>query len=1287
MSSSLPIGDEKALSGVRCKVTQTGDRFQTAYYTGKAQKFKSVTEVAKFLNLTNGSNNSSTQKGKVIVKKSQPRNLRELENERKKLRRELDKLMKSHDKASKAHDDFHNDKSNDEHQIDDDLLPFNPTKNKALWAVLSKPEIDSFPGIPASCTQDVLMIWNFLSTFHRIISLHPFDLEDFVAALIYKPADISEASDPTPPLLLAETHLALLKLLLSDGSSDSWWWSTLETPETEGKEETTRGEADNIAPTIKLDFKALLDFDEDINITRKWLQALEDVRTRRANAGASIKSSIKSASFLATNPMVKTYLRKAMRGWKGNDAAFAKQSVMWLIGRLREARPDLWGRQIDASILAEVKAKVATEAEASMEQLDEDEELDNGEEIHYGDSDGEDSDSDEEEELETEDNFQGKQGSFRGKTIENMQPSVMVEKKEDTSALVVTPIPEKPPPSLVDLFLPPYKPQHNSYIVSPFTWSFVVGASVGRILHRYKRLRNEVDDSLREFGELKPLTIAERRRREKIAPQRIFSECISTTENDQECPVENAVEHLTNGKNYLSLSPLQRLSILRVLVESAYDTIRVHQCVQDNIQSRISAVKQLENEERRAKKEAKEAASLVESAARERLAEEAKDEFISKKRREIIRKNKFTGEFTTDHLENLDDEEIAEFDDETKAEYDALPGPKQFNKNEVKKTVAKINEENAFGTSALEVLTLEEIQSREANTLIEMEDELANYGDSANSFNRDTSAKINALKREIENFKEWQETLPASRAEATEVLKEAIDDGTVKPLRNAIRTAKQALLSGEDEETGGMWAYDLLRDAALELKQSEKRKRVIEAQKDLVAKRNKCFVRTDSIGKDRAHNRYWHFDNDSHDRIWFDAEFKLYSEQDESVDATPTIDESVITLGPGDKEEDLAKTDEKNYIPFSRKEYHPSGRISSLARHRNGCLSSNESLRALIKNLESKGLLEGSLKLSVKEILEGSGALDISSTDDGENESPVQKSGDEEVFQEAKADASGQEIEMISSLESAIDERCRLRIVHDDISAPDAGIYVMGTVVGWRMKKTIIQIQSQNENSESEYEDETMIDRVPQVIEKDLPVWSLSLDKGGMKEIHASELINGLIRAKKWKHQYPGYVEYDSPLFAYRNKLGRFCGRAADAPYASSPHFFSKLMIKREQEFYNSLKSRSYDNTWGGRDGLRNTWIASMKEDFDNLYTLRDGLLTLEQAFHDLCGGDTSMESKSDDEERKSAKELLEDDVLRCDIELESLGLAIGGLWHCKESREVFREIISSECHYTLAGL
>jgi hypothetical protein len=256
-------------------VTQTGERFNTAYYSGQGRKFRSVNEVSKFLNLADDkSNNSGSSKGKTpLSKKRQPRNSRELENERKKLRRELDKLMKNHEKASKALDDFQNEQSNDQSQVDDDLLPFDPHKNKSLWAVLSKPEIDSFPGLPASCTQEVLMAWDFLSTFNRTLSLHPIGLDDFAAALIYKPTNSAEMS--TPPLYLAEVHLALLKLLLSDVSSDSWWWSTLETPELEAREETGRGEADNIAPAIKIDFGALLDIIAD-NILRgsSWMACI-----------------------------------------------------------------------------------------------------------------------------------------------------------------------------------------------------------------------------------------------------------------------------------------------------------------------------------------------------------------------------------------------------------------------------------------------------------------------------------------------------------------------------------------------------------------------------------------------------------------------------------------------------------------------------------------------------------------------------------------------------------------------------------------------------------------------------------------------------------------------------------------------------------------------------------------------------------------------------------------------------------------------------------------------------
>lgn len=179
----------------------------------------------------------------------------------------------------------------------------------------------------------------------------------------------------------------------------------------------------------------------------------------------------------------------------------------------------------------------------------------------------------------------------------------------------------------------------------------------------------------------------------------------------------------------------------------------------------------------------------------------------------------------------------------------------------------------------------------------------------------------------------------------------------------------------------------------------------------------------------------------------------------------------------------------------------------------------------------------------------------------------------------------------------------------------------------------------------------------------------------------AGELIDSLLRYHKWKESVPGYVENDSPLFSYRNKSGRHCGRAADAPYSCSSLFLARLIIKREQEYYSRLKNRTYDNNWGGKSGARNAWIASMKEYGNAFHTVRDGLLTLESAFFELCGGFVKNEQENEiplDNIKLSGRELLDDDAHRVEIELESIGQEIKGLWNSEGSRNIFLEMMKN---------
>jgi len=1322
-------GERVQSENFRCKVVQRpGGRFDSIFFSAENKRFKSMADVGRFLNLVDAPTSRGQGQGQGQGRGSKNSSRPKKVTEKKKLKRELDKLTRSKVKAAKALDDHNNNDAVDQFPASDDSLwddGSNASKAHKAGLIVPRSDIESFPGIPTHCIPDLLMVWDFLCTFGRTLSLQPIELDDFAAALSFRPSTDLQNSQPVEdqpqlppqsyiPVYLSECHIALLRMLVKDPTSDHWWWSVLETPEMVEQEDENLNQRDKkrkaAAAVVKIDMEALLSVEEDPAVTRKWLQALEDVRTRKPDNSGPIKSAVKSAIAVTTNQHVKMYLKKAMRTWRAKSAGLVKRAVVWLVGRVREARPDLWGRNVSEDEIAEQKKLVATEAALEMDNIIEDVDVDDGDLNLEGDSD-EESDSDEDEGSDNEDEY----ADQATPDSPDKQARSITLKENDEITPVTTFVPVKPVPSVVDLLLPPAKPVVPSDLVHALTWPPVVGATSCRIFQWYKRRRNEVDDSIREFRELRPMSVAERRRREMSASLRILSECGDPLDGNTN-HVESAINHLCDGKGYLDLNAIQRLSILRVLIEAAYDTHNVQLSIEDNFKARINSVKALDAEERRAKKAAREELASIEYAARDRLSTEAREAFIEKKRLEIIEDIKDTQEYSVEFIESLNDDDIIDLDDDTKAEYEALPTPESFNKGEVNAVVKIIQEETAFGAERLIVLTLKEIEKRDEDYLKSLQDELESYG-AVDS--RETSAKIDRVRQKITKFTDQMQTLPQDRSLAIEALQDAIEDGTVRTLRTAIKGAKLASLSGDDEENEGVWALDLVRDASLELKDAEGRKRVNEAQKDLVAKRNKCFTRTEPLGRDRYQSSFVHFDYDKSSRVWAERDFILGNEESApSKEGVLLKNTQSASIGAQDKCDDFVSLDDrkqpygKYFLSFARQEYHHTGELSTLARHHWSCYTTDRSLRVLVKNLDGKCAKENALKEALKETLEtlalsaAGGDAIHSHVVSAENAVPdaaatigktdFRSSGDEEVFCQEKESLSKDDTDLLKDVSSAIGRRIRLRRIPDPDRAPDVAEYSMATITGWKMENV-----PQSNGSEGEASEEAP---APQA---DLPIWRLGLDDGGELHVSAIEAVEGIVRAIQWSTEYPGYVEHDAPFLSYRNGLGRFCGRAVEAPSSLTPQAFAKQLIKREQDLYMPLKNRTFENNWGGKAGARQVWVSSLKECGHTFEAVRDGLLTLESAFFDLTGGVGSVEEKKEDDPvarpnggtqdepsaqsnggthdepaaqsnggTLSGKDLLYDHTSRFDIELESLSNDIQGLWNSSDAREIFHEII-----------
>jgi hypothetical protein len=1259
-----------------------------------------MVEVARFLNLVT----QKEQPTKMLVNnKKRPSNSRDAEAEKRKLRKELEKFMKSHQKAMKALDDFRNEQLEKQYPVDDEVLIEDLTEQHSGETTITMtscpaariPDLEGFPGVPDYCIPDMLMVWDFLCTFSRALNLQPIELDGFVAALTFQPPELDATEQP--PVYLAEAHLALLKLLLTDVSSDDWWWSILDTDEPNQRDEGDVAIAaiDPMIPVIKVDFGALVSADEDPLITSSWLQALEEVRNINTSNGRQIKQCIKTASSIAANRWVKSYLKKAVTDWKPDYSMFAKRAAVWLVDRVQEARPELYGRKPNTKSAMQQRAAVVDRVAILMEKLD-----DSGDVIAV-----EDVDSDFEDE--SDDESDDEDGDTSGSKNESRKAEVDVNEEP-----VKTAIPDKPFPTLVDLLLPPSKPLPASELVNSFTWPQLTGASVCRIIHGYKHMRNLVDDKLRDSKGLPPMSVGERKQREAEASCRVLTESAATI--DSIFPTESAADRLNKGCHYLELSILERLCVLKILVDAAYDSLRIHEVVDSNYKQRHSAVKALDAEERRAKREAREEAAAADQAAREALAAEAREKFLNEKRNELRKLNQRTNEYSDSFIDELTDEDIIEFDEDSKAEYAALPTPQSYNKTEVNVMVKKMQEQAAFDSHSVVVITMDEIANRDNEDLRAKEADLKAYNEvDVYELGREASRRLDRLRRDIEQIHEAADTIKHVRESAIDQLREAIEDGTIKSLKSAIRVAKQARLSGSDESTGGVWTIDLLRDAALELRLAERRKRVIEARKDLVAKMNKCFIRTEPLGRDRFRNCFWHFERDGSTRVWVEAQYLVVENGDIRpkkregfVDLVKPL--NTITVGAEEKEDDLLELDTSNdtkrsFLSFSRKEFHRSGESACLVKRYWGGHATEKALKRLAKDLDDRGTRERDLKANLKEALEHSGivpvtpgeepdidgeAVDVikvsetlpevtktvepsSEAIEGENENVAPDemlfvSGDQEVLNVAIKSldvdlSSVVSMKLIEGISTGVGARVRVRLVTDPNKQATLAHYHIGVVVGWK------QYEERESQGGSELDSTGKI--------RAYPIWKAVLDRGGGEVfLNSTDLIESICRYKKWASNDRGYFEHDAAFLSYRNSLGRHCGKAADAGLSATPMYFARLLVRREQELYNPLKVISYDNNWGGKSGARNNWILSMKDNCFDFGSAQSGLLCLEQALLELTGGfPESMVPPTRD-----ARSILTDLNARFDVELESIDKDVKTLWNSRQSRDVFLEIVKS---------
>lgn len=129
-------------------------------------------------------------------------------------------------------------------------------------------------------------------------------------------------------------------------------------------------------------------------------------------------------------------------------------------------------------------------------------------------------------------------------------------------------------------------------------FSLYTGWVCEQVYQWYRMRRAFADNEVRKEYQLPRLEEEAITERARKAAYRLFPPCTDTAQNGKELtsPLEAAIAHLLAGKSYMSLNVVQRVALMRLLVEACYETRRIAGIVEGNNLARVNAEKKLESD-------------------------------------------------------------------------------------------------------------------------------------------------------------------------------------------------------------------------------------------------------------------------------------------------------------------------------------------------------------------------------------------------------------------------------------------------------------------------------------------------------------------------------------------------------------------------------------------------------------------------------------------------------------------------------------------------------------------